>query len=79
MPNGDHALHAFHALHACLVPSHTLYACGHIEKEGNEVRKGDQGKEMLGNISLRMEERENRLIQEPAPIGPTDWCGHLCK
>ena len=36
-------------------------------------------KDVLGNMSLRMEDAENRLNFEPAPIGSTDCCGHLCK
>ena len=34
---------------------------------------------VLGNMSLRMEDRENRLIPELVPINLTDWCGQLCK
>ena len=34
---------------------------------------------MLGNRSLRMEVRENRKTEDPVPIRPTDWKGHMCK
>mgnify|MGYP000647984854 CR=1 FL=1 len=34
---------------------------------------------MLGNMSLRMEDAENRLITEPAPIGSDRLEGQRCK
>ena len=34
---------------------------------------------LLGNMSLRMEDTENRLILEPAPIGFDRLEGHICK
>ena len=34
---------------------------------------------MLGNMSLRMEDAENRLITEPAPIGSDRLEGQKCK
>ena len=34
---------------------------------------------VLGNMSLRMEDTENRLISEPVPIGSNRLEGHICK
>ena len=34
---------------------------------------------LLGNMSLRMEDAENRLIAESVPIGFNRLEGHLCK
>mgnify|MGYP000662730334 CR=1 FL=1 len=34
---------------------------------------------LLGNMSLRMEDAENRLITEPAPIGSDRLEGQRCK
>ena len=34
---------------------------------------------LLGNMSLRMEDTENRLISEPVPIGFDRLEGHICK
>ena len=35
--------------------------------------------DVLGTRSLRMEVWENRMTEDPVPIRPTDWKGHLCK
>ena len=34
---------------------------------------------VLGNMSLWMEDTDNRLISEPVPIGSDQLEGHICK
>ena len=66
--------------------SHCGIAGGHYAGEATGRKIWNSGlwcptvmKDVLGNMSLRMEDAKNRLNTEPAPIGPTDCYGRLCK